>query len=249
MNKLLYLLLCITLPALCQERQTLQGKVMVDDAPLSGGFVINKQSGTEVTTDGKGFFSIDAKAGDRLVVYSNKTNVREFLLGQASFVNMPYVLSVEARSEQIEEVVINTPAVTSESLGLVPEGQKQLTVAERRLAAASSGPVDILLNLLSGRKKMLERELATEKKEMAMESLNGLINEDEIAAEYGIPADKVQGFLFYVIETPEMADALKSGNAQRVNLIMIQLAPKYLSLQNESQSATPTTQPATVNEN
>ncbi|MES2484893.1 MAG: hypothetical protein V4581_02950 [Bacteroidota bacterium] len=246
MKQLLYILLLIALPAMAQERQTLLGKVMVDDTAVAEVFVINKQTGTEVKTDAQGGFSIAAKPGDRLVVYSNKVNVREFVLGQASFVNMPYVLSVEIKAEQIEEVVVNRQTVTSESLGLVPENQKRLTVAERRLAAADSGPIDILLNLLSGRKKMLERELATEKKELAMEALNGILNEDEIASKYKIPIDQVTAFLFYVIEDPRIIEAVKSGNDARVDLLMIDLATPFLALKTEAD--TPVTQPSPVNE-
>ena len=246
MKQLLYILLLFTLSATAQERQTLLGKVMVDDAAVADVFVINKQTGTEVKSDAQGTFSIAAKPGDRLVVYSNKINVREFLLGQASFVNMPYVLAVEVKAEQIEEVVVNRPTVTSESLGLVPENQKRLTVAERRLAAANSGPIDILLNLLSGRKKMLERELATEKKELAMEALNGILNEDEIASKYKIPIDQVPAFLFYVIEDPRIIEAVKSGNDARVDLLMIDLAAPFLALKKEAEI--PATQPTPVSE-
>jgi len=243
MNKLLYLLLLFALPVLSQDRQALQGKVMADDATLAGVFVINKQTGTEVKTDAQGLFTIAAKAGDKLVVYSDKVNVREFLLGQVSFASAPYVLAVEMRSFDIEEVVVNKQAITSEGLGLVPVGQKRLTVAERRLAAADSGPVDILINWLTGRKKMLERELVTERKEMAMDNLNGILNEDELAAEYHIPAEQIPAFLFYVIDDKRVTDALAAGNEHLVQLLLLELGPKFLTLQTE---AAPTTETQTT---
>ncbi len=50
------------------------------DARVPGVFVINKNSGQEVKTDGQGNFSIPARNGDRLVVHSAFTEDREFLL-------------------------------------------------------------------------------------------------------------------------------------------------------------------------
>lgn len=222
---------------MAQERLSLQGRVTANDAVLPGAFIINKQTGEEVKTGANGTFTIAARAGDRLVVYSNTTEVREFSVGADTFAAQPYELAVEVKAEQLDAVVIEAPTVTSESLGLVPENQKRMTVAERRVHTASTGPLDILLNLMSGKKQMLKRELDTEQKVMAMDGLNGLVNEDEVAAHYGIAPEMVQGFLFYAVEQPRIVGALNEGNEKLVELLLLEAAAKYKELQ-ESQSQT-----------
>jgi hypothetical protein len=229
---------------MAQQRQPLQGKVVVSQAALPGAFIINKQTGTEVKADAQGVFSIEAKNGDRLAVYSNTTNVREFYISAETFKTQPYVMAVEAKAEELEEVVIEAPVVTSESLGLVPENQKRMTVAERRLHTASTGPLDILLNILSGKRKMLERELETERKEAVMENLNGLVNEDEFAALYGIPVENVQAFLFYAVEQPDIVAAVNQGNEELVGMLLMEAARAYISMQSGSLSSQSQLQPS-----
>lgn len=232
------------LPLMAQQRQSLHGKVEVNEAALPGAFIINKQTGEEVKAGADGTFTLAAKTGDKLIVYSNTTTVREFYITADTFKTMPYIMAVEVKAEQLEEVVIERPVITNEAFGL-PENQRRMTVAERRLHTADSGPVDILLNWINGKKKMLKRELATEQKEAVMEGLNGLVNEDEFATKYNIPAEMVQGFLFYAIDQPNIVDAVNQNNESLLDMLLIETAAKYRALQ--EQPTTPNTQPATPN--
>jgi hypothetical protein len=215
---------------MAQQRQPLQGKVMASEAALPGAFIINKQTGEEVKTDAAGAFAIAAKAGDKLVVYSTVTDVREFYINADSFTAMPYVVSVDVKATQLDEVVVTGPILKPESFGL-PEDQQKMTVGERRLHTASTGTLDILLNLLSGKKARLKRELETERKEAVMDNLNGLVNEEEFAQRYGIPAEQVQAFLYYAIDQPEIVKAVNQNNESMVDVQMVETAAKYKALQ------------------
>jgi hypothetical protein len=239
------------LHAAAQKRDTLQGRITVADARAPGIFVINKNTGTEVKTDSKGEFSIPAKNGDRLVVYSNITIVREFFISADSFKNMPYEMAVDPQGYEIEEVLIDE-SITPESLGLVAEGQKRYTVAERRLKTAGefkptflfflgggvSFPLDPIINAITGRTKMLKKELATERKQFGMEKINNIYTEEQITTELAIPAEKVQAFLFYAVEDEELLRAIKNKNDSRAKLELSVLATKYLALQQEEAAAT-----------
>lgn len=246
MNKLLYLLLFITLPVFAQERKPLQGRIMVGDAVVNDLFVINKKTGSEVKTKDRGDFTIDAKNGDVLVVYSNRTEVREFTVSELSFTDVPYIMSVNAKSYELNEVVINQ-TVTSESLGLIPKGQKRYTPAERRLKTASDFqpslflppspgigiPTDVIINAISGRTKMLKKALKTEGKVYAIEMINGLYTEQELRDELLIPAEYTQGFIFYAAEDATCAAALKSRNDDLAKLTIANLALKYRTILQE----------------
>ncbi|WP_294820060.1 hypothetical protein [uncultured Flavobacterium sp.] len=226
-NNLLYLLLCLSLAAFSQERKTLNGRVVTDGAGIGGIFIINKNTGAEKKSDAMGNFTVEARAGDVIAAYSARTEVRDFIISEESFLENPFMISINAQAYELDEVVVEK-RVTSESLGLVPPGQKQYTPAERKLFTATSGfGIDIILNALSGRTKMLKRAVETEKKEMLMELIGNVCTEEEIRTEYKIPDEYIRGFVYYAVEDKEFASALKAGNDTMTRFLLTGLAAKY----------------------
>ena len=242
MNRLLYLLLCISISAFCQERKPLQGQVISGESAIVGVFVINKATGTEVKTNATGNFTIAARNGDMLAVYGTGITARDFAISTATFAEQPYVMEVVINAYELKEIVIDK--ITPESLGLVPKNQKQYTPAERRLKTASdldpqmgigtmagvSVSADAIINAISGRTKMLKKALETENKEFAIQKLNGIYTEEQIINELKIPAEYVQGFLFYAVEDADCAAALKTKNNELAKFKLIGLAVKYNKL-------------------
>jgi len=232
MNKWLTLLLFTCTTALCQERLPLVGRVLAGAMAAEGFFVINKATGAEVKTDAAGNFTLPAIAGDKIAVYSSKINVRDFTISDASFKEMPYMLEVEEKSYELEEVVIQGSAITSESLGIVPKDQKKYTVQERRIYTATQG-TDALFNALSGRTSMLKKAAETEAKESVIERLNGMFTDQEIIDQFKIAAENTKGFIFYVAEDIQLANALKENNEGIIKLLLTGLAEKYLAASKE----------------
>ena len=243
-NKLLYIIIILfSLPVFCQERQSLQGHVTAGNTVVAGVFVINKATGIEVKTDNNGNFTIPARAGDFLVVYSSNVEVREFYISDTSFREQPYNMEVKPSAYELSEVVINED-VSAQKLGIVPKNQKKYTVAERRLYTAGDWkptfsvgtlagvvlPTDFIINAISGRTKMLKKALKTETKEFAIEKINGLYTEQELIDNLKIPEEYVQGFLFYAVEDAACAKALKSKNDDLSKLLLMELAKKYIVL-------------------
>ena len=240
MNKTITLLLLLlaTLSAYCQDRKPLQGHVVAGNAVANGVFVINKNTGEEVKTDVKGNFTLPVKLGDALVVYSDRTDVREFSVNAFTFKEVPFVMAVNPRSYELKEVVIEQ-TITSESLGLVPKNQLRRTVAERRLYAAGGEvgvglgftvSLDGIINAISGRIKMLKKALETERKEFAIAEFNGLYTDQEIAAQFNIPQEYIKGFVYYAVDDAECRDALRSNNNELSRLHILRLAPMYVDL-------------------
>lgn len=242
-NKLSYILfLFITFAAFSQERQTILGRIIIagSDNGVSEVFVINKTAGTEVKTDYKGFFDLTAKPGDKLVVYNARIIVREFTLSADSFKVLPYVISVNYKATELDEVVINKYAhINAESLGLVPKGQKRRSVAERRLYTAGTFTIgtavalDPILNAISGRTRMLKRAYETEKQEGSVDNIRGLYSEEEIITNYNIPKEMVNGFIYYLAENKNFAMALKAKNKPQTDFLMAELSKQYLKLQQD----------------
>lgn len=222
---IVFLLLCIT--ANGQERKPLQGRVVSGNMPVHDVFVINKATAAETKSDMQGNFTIHVKAGDIIVVYSNRTDVRQFVISEASFKEVPYVVEVIVSAYELDEVVVESTGITSESLGLAPAGQPRYTPAEKKLFTAEDG-TDAIFNAISGRTKILKKAVETEKKEGVIEYLEGLYTDSELTEEFKIPADKVRDFLFYAAEDKELAPIIKDKNEALVKLKMIDISKRYL---------------------
>lgn len=238
MNKLLYLfIVLLSLPAASQDRQTILGRIISGTNGVPDVYVINKTAAVEVKTDAKGYFSVAAKAGDKLIFYNSKIIVREFTLNEDSFKTSPLVISVNYNAYELDEVVIDKYGkINAESLGLVPKGQKRYTVAERRVHTASAMTlgtiisIDPIINAISGRTKMLKKAYEIEKLEFAQESIRGVYDEDKIAEQYKIPEEYVKGFLYYLSENKEFTAAIKDRNKTLSDFLIVGLSEKYLEI-------------------
>jgi hypothetical protein len=235
MNKLLAILLLFYGTVFCQERKILPGRIMAGTTGVPNVFVINKNTGAEVKTNGGGNFTLPAKAGDMLAVYSATIEVRDFAISEASFKEAPYLMEVNAKSLELEEVVINSPTVTSQSLGLVPKGYKFETAAESRAgryaaAAAPSFGIGYAINAISGQLYSLKLKASYAKKEMYMEKIDNIYTEEELVTECNIPKEYARGFVYYAVENAKLTAALKAKDTGGAKLLLSDLALKYREL-------------------
>jgi len=235
-NKITYYIIVFFIITSCfaQERTAFKGRVITGDTGMYNVLVINKKTGAEVKTNINGYFSIAAQPGDGLVVFSTKIVERQFVLNQDFFNNQPFVISVNYRSNEMDELVINAYGSVDEvSLGLVPANQKQYSVGERRLYFGMDGgiPLAYLINLISGRIAMAKRVVRTEKKEMILDDIRGMYNEDEITNMFGVPKEQVNGFMYYLGEDKLFGVLISKGRTPSLDFTMMNHAKEYLKIQ------------------
>jgi len=232
MNKLLAMLLLFYGTVLCQERKTLPGKIVIGSTGIPNVFVINKNTGAEVKTGSSGNFAIDAKAGDRLAVYSDKVEVRDFAVSEKSFSEVPYIMEVTSKVLELEEVVINSQTVTSQSLGLVPKGYVFETPAERSIRFHGTMPsgLDYLFTALGGGLYLKKLEVKYAEKNALLAKMGGVYTEEEIISKCKIPKEYVDGFLYYAVENAALSTALKNKDTGGAKLILSELSVKYLEI-------------------
>lgn len=138
-----------------------------------------------------------------------------------------------AKITELEEVIVNKhPEINAVSLGISPKGIKQYTPAERKLATASSAKLnpqglDPLINAISGRTKMLKKELEVEKKERLLAYIGALFDDEYYTQTLKIPANYIKGFQYYCVEEEEFAKSLRSKNKAMIKLLIVPLAEKY----------------------
>lgn len=240
-SKLIYIAACIAPVLVCaQARQPFHGRVVSGPIPAEGQLVINFSSQREIRADSLGNFILMARPGDTITVAISKP--KNIVLKEADFKQNPFL--IEIPSYELSEVVITKyNTINAAALRIIPKGLATHTVAERRYKEAASVkpffdpemtggfvPLDPLYNLINGKSKAMKRALAIEKKEMAIDKLNGLFNEDEITEQFKIPKEYVQGFLFFVAEDPAFVTSMTSKDVVMVKFLMSGMAVKYLEL-------------------
>lgn len=225
-----------------QDRSVFNGKITSSTSNVEGVYVINAQTEETVTSDASGSFSILAKADDVLVFSSIVFKEKRIMLKQEDFSNLNFTVSLNMVMYQLQEVVIKRyDNINAESLGVIPEGQRKYTAAERKLqtatalnATANAGTMaggsisaDPLLNFFSGRTAMLKKEVAVEKKEFFMRLLENMFSLEHFIDRLKIPAEYVKGFEYYAVDNEKFTAILNSKNKTSTEFLLGELAVKY----------------------
>lgn len=232
MNKLLTLLLLVYASVFCQERKALSGRVLAGSTGVANVFVINRATGAEVKTNATGNFSIPVTTGDVLAVYSPNIEVRNFTISDASIAEVPYVMEVTPKALELDEVVITSPTVTSQSLGLVPKGYVFETPVERSIRFHGTMPsgLDYLFTAIGGGLYLKELEVKYAEKNALLAKMGGVYTEEEFISKCKIPKEYVDGFLYYSVENAALSTALKNKDTGGAKLILSELSVKYLEI-------------------
>ena len=225
-----------------QDRAIVNGKIVSNTNDLEGVYVVNAQTEAMVTTTADGSFSIMAKPGDTLVFSSIQFKESRVLLTSANFTDLNFTVKLSLVMHQLQEVIIKRyDNINAVALGIVPSNQKTYTESERKLrtataldaTASASGmaggsiSADPFLNFLSGRTKMLKKELIVEKKEFFMKLLENMFSLDHFVNRLKIPNEYVKGFEYYAVENDKFTVILNSKNKTSTEFLLAELAVKY----------------------
>lgn len=232
MNKFLILLTALLIGASNLSAQSLiRGRVVSDSISVEGVNIVNLVTKSSTITDAQGRFSIAANAGDLLVFSAVQLEINRYTIEPEDINKDQLIIRMVGKINELEETVVNQYShVNAEALGIIPYGQKKYTPAERKLASASSGPVDILVNMFSGRLDMRKKEVEVEKKERLLERLEILYKKSFYTATLKIPEGQIQAFRYFAVEDPDLATALKQRNSVQSTFILSDLARRFLLL-------------------
>jgi len=232
MQKFIVALFLLVFSMLKAQNTTLfHGKISSESTQLEGIHVINSSSKEGTITDKRGYFSIIAKANDVLQFSAVHLEAKQHIVTIEDLNAEIVVLKMKALLSELEEVtLVKYKNIDAVALGIVPMNQKTYTPAERKLHTASTGFIDPLLNLASGRTTMLKQVVKIEKKEMLQEKTTDYFNLDYFTKTLLIPEEYVKGFLFYVVENERYTKAMNDKNITMATFILSELATKYLQL-------------------
>lgn len=241
----LFILVASTILAQESARTRLTGRISANTIDLEGVYVINLKTEKSTITDKDGYFSIAAIPGDTLLFSAVNLKGIQICLEQEDFQKDLFLVKMESMITYLNEVVVRRyDNINAFSLGIVSKGKKSYTPAERKLytanslnATASNGGMaggsisaDPLLNWMSGRTKMLKKELEVENKELCMQQLENMFDKNIFVNVLKIPLEYVKGFEYYVVENERFRTVLKSKNKTNIEFAMITLAEKYIEI-------------------
>lgn len=221
------------------------GKVNANILDLGGIYIINLKTEKAVITDNNGSFSIMASVGDTLQFTSGQLKELKIVLCQNHFEKERFDIKMEMIVNQLHEVIIKRyNGINAVALGIISNGQKTYTPAERRLktatslnATASAGTMaggsisaDPLLNFLSGRTAMLKKELEVEKKQSYLALLEEMFDENHFTNKFKIPLAYVKGFEYFAVENEKFTKILNTKNKTTVEFLLGELATKYMDI-------------------
>lgn len=214
-----------------QNTPLFHGKISSESSQLEGIHVINNSSNEGTITDNRGYFSIKANANDVLRFSAVHLEAKQHIVTIEDLNTEIVVLKMKALLSELEGVtLVKYKNIDAVALGIVPMNQKTYTPAERKLHTASTGFIDPLLNLASGRTAMLKKAVKIEKKEMLQEKTTDYFNHDYFTKTLLIPEEYVNGFLFYIVENERYTKAMNDKNITMAAFILSELATKYLQL-------------------
>jgi len=208
----------------------LKGKIVCSIKNLSDVNVTNLRSET-TTVSVNGDYSMFVKVGDTIQFSSIQIETKKVIIQESDLAKSLFVSSLNPKVIALDEVEIKEyKNINAVSLGILDKPAKKYTVAERRLYAASSSPLDGLLNAISGRTDLLKKELEVEKKEMLLKKIEYQFDPEYFTNNLKIPQEYVKGFWYYAIEEPRLVNEINSKNKSMAKFIFAELATKYLEL-------------------
>lgn len=235
-NCLFFILVATNFIQAQESKTILKGKIKANTTELEGVYVINLRNEKSVITEKEGFFSVEALPGDTLLFSAIHLKQVRIVIEQRDFQEELFLVKMESQITQLKEVVVKKyDNINAVSLGISPKGIKKYTPAERRLATASSmrlNPMgfDPIINAISGRTKMLKKELEVEEKLSFISKIENMFDEDYFKNVLKIPTEYIKGFQYYVVENERFTNVLKSQNKTSIEFLMGELAEKYKEL-------------------
>jgi hypothetical protein len=221
------LLLFLLIP-FCSFSQEMifRGKVLANTDDLKGILIVNLTKETQTQTDSLGQFRIKAEEDDLLIFTAVHLWKVRHLVEKTDF-EKENLIPMEVKAEMLDVVEIVRYNFNPEDLGIVPRGQKRLTVGERRLYTAQTEQhLGALINAISGRTKMLKQLLEMEREDKRVVALSNAFLDEFFTNSLNIQPENVEEFKYFAVYR------LRKTNLPRkqLELRLIELAEEYLKL-------------------
>lgn len=234
--RILIIMLLVVSNSMFSQRANLEGKVSTaDDIEIEGINIFNHSTNKGSVTDANGVFQIAVAVNDTLSISAIQIKSTTLIIGEAQLKNKKIVINLSEKMNELSTVTLRraltgylaTDAniipiqkpITATSIGLPNADLPQLTKIRRELYAANSGPVDALVNMLSGRTKMLKKHLEFEKTAALTLTLLDKFPESYFTDGLQIDRLKVYSFIFFCEDDPEYQTVMKQSSIEIIEFL------------------------------
>ena len=218
------------------QTQRLEGKIIsAEDIDVEGINIQNLSKNTGTVSDDQGEFRITASLNDTLYVSALHIVGTTLIVGKDQMESKKIVIELSEKMNLLNTVTLRKPLtgyllsdskiipttepITATSIGLPNADLKPLTKAESMLYSASSGPVDALINMLTGRTKMLKEYVKLEKKTQLTQNLLDKFPETYFTQVLKIDRFKIYSFLFFCEDDLEYEKIMKRTSMEIIEFL------------------------------
>ena len=214
------------------QRVSLEGKITAEvDVDIEGINILNLSSNKGTVTDTNGEFWIAVALNDTLSISAIHIQATSLVIGDEQIITKKIAINLSEKMNELAAVTLrrsltgyigsdaniihtNDP-ITATSIGLPNADLKKIPKTQRLLSAANSGPVDALVNMISGRTKMLKKRVEFEKTYQLTLSLLDKFPETYFTDALKIEKFKVYSFIFYCEDDPDYQKTMR-GNSMMI---------------------------------
>lgn len=211
------------------QRITLDGKInTLDDIEVEGINIYNLSTDKGTITDAEGEFQIAVSINDSLSISAIQIQTTTLVIGEEQIVNKKITINLSEKMNELgtvtlrrhltgylgtdANIIVTNDPITATSVGLPNADLKRLPKIQRELYSANSSPVESLINLISGRSKMLKKRLELFKTHQLTLSLLEKFPETYFTDALKIEKHKVYSFIFYCEDDPDYKDVMKQDS-------------------------------------
>lgn len=220
-----------------QSSKQLQGRIVSDNADVTGITIQNSNTERATITDFEGNFSIQVREGDTLV-FSAVQFKRKILPVSKALMNSAFVqIPLEEFVNELDEVTVQpfglsgdiskdltnlqlAKDVSAEALDLPNADVKIITQSERKLFEATTGsglvPLNPILNWITGRTKMLKNRVAIEEKYGRTQQVRAFYVDSLFTSDLGVPAKKIDDFMYFCEIDDTFQELVSTGDQLRL---------------------------------
>ncbi len=213
-----------------QTEKLIHGKVLNDNFPVQGIKVINLVTDKSTVTNNNGAFVLMVKPDDLLVLYGLEYNYRRKLITAKDIYDDNLTIIIDKKPLELKEVVVEKNNLDAVKLGILQTPAKEYTPAERKIREATTGLINPIVNLLTGRTKNLKKLLTIEQQEQLLEKVENLYDDDFYLNKLKIAKDYIKAFQYYIIYDAKFAAAVKAKNRTLTTFRIVDLAQEFNQL-------------------
>ena len=226
-----------------QKEIIIEGRIVADSIENSRINILNITKNIGTTNSDLGEFEIEVQENDILLFSSVQYENVRIKISEENITQKFIRVVLKEKMIDLDEVIVRKIGLTGnlsqdvEEIktynyfeGIPTSKSPRLTSIGRKHSAASGGGIDPLLNMISGRKQMLEK--ATENEQLASDVQEGIdaIDSSFFIHELQLPEEEIINFVYYCASSPIYRKLIKNNNYLDLVEFFKEKAPAFQEL-------------------